>query len=39
MSCCRSVNYPKKIITSIQDQFLYFVHGRQKLKWVEESDL
>lgn len=21
----------------MQDQFLYFVHGRQKLKWAEES--
>lgn len=39
MSCCTSVNYQKNIISSVQDQFLYFVNGRQKLKWAEESGL
>lgn len=38
MFCCTYVNYKKKkVISSMQDQFLYFVHGRQKLKWTEES--
>lgn len=39
VSCCRSVNYQKKIISSMQDQFLYFVHSRQKFKWAGESGL
>jgi len=33
------VNYQKKIISSVQDQFLYFVHGGEKLKWAEENGL
>lgn len=29
----------KKVISSIQELFLYFTHSRQKLKWAEESSL